>query len=221
MKFWLVSVLSRPFVSTQFKLGIYQLRQITRIEEGGIVISCSDSRYQPDGGIRHELSPDEWFIYSWCFFPRYYGQYSCDEASLLRECYYDYFAKTRHTRQSNIYSIFKNGHRTGYIIVEHFGQNHLGENRGNFYSGMHINEWGISNYKRVFDSGEVKPIEYTRSPVEAAICMLADHDDFEKAKIDLASLQKDCEASPDSYTLHLKLTKLLQKCKHADLYLEK
>lgn len=211
-----MSVLSRAFVSAQFKLGIYQLRQITRIERGGIVISCSDSRYQPDGGIRHELSPDEWFIYSWCFFPRYSGQYFCDEESLLHECYYDYFTKTRSIRQSNIYSIFKNGHNTGYIIVEHFG-----ENRREFYSGMHINSWGTSNYKKVFDSGHVKPIEYTRTPVEAAICMLADLDDFEKVKIDLASLQKDCEASPDSCALHVKLTKLLQKCKHTDSYLEK
>lgn len=211
-----MSVLSRAFVSTQFKLGIYQLRQITRIERGGIVISCADSQYQPDGGIRHELSPDEWFIYSWRFFPRYYGQYFCDEASLLRECYYDYFAKTGTIRQSNIFSIFKNRHNTGYIIVEHFG-----ENRGRFYSGMHINEWGTSDYKTVFESGWVKPIDNAKSPVEAAAYMLADLDDFKKVKIDLASLQKDCEESPESCALHVKLTKLLQDCKHTDLYLEK
>ena len=211
-----MGLLSRAIAWGQFKFGICQARQITRIERGGIVISCADSRYQPDGGIRHELSPDEWFIYSWRFFPRYYGQYFCDEESFLRECYYDYFAKTRAIQQSNIYSIFKNGHNTGYIIVEHFG-----ENRGRFYSGMHINEWGTNDYKTVFDSGEVKPIEYAKSPVEAAICMLADLDDFKKVKIDLASLQKDCEESPDSCVLHVKLTKLLQDCKHTDLYLEK
>lgn len=211
-----MGLLARAIVWMQFRLGIYQARQITRIERGGVVISCADSRYQPDGGIRHELSPDEWFIYSWRFFPRYYGQYFRDEESLLREHYYDYFAKTGALRQSNIYLIFKNKHSTGYIIVEHFGGN-----RGKFYSGMHINEWGTSDYKMVFESRRVKPIEYATSPVEAASCMLADLDDFKKIKIDLASLQKECEESPGSCALHVKLTKLLQDCKHTDLYLEK
>ncbi|MBZ0095717.1 MAG: hypothetical protein K8H75_10175 [Sulfuricella sp.] len=210
-----MGVLSRAFVSTQFKLGIYQARQITRIERGGLVISCADSRYQPDGGIRRELSPDEWLLFSWRFFPRDYRKEFYDEEFLLRERYYDYFVKTGNSR-TNIYSIYKNQHDTGYIIVEYFG-----ENRGRLYSGMHINQWGTSDYKTVFESGLVKPIEYVRSPVEAATCMLADLDDFKKVKIDLASLHKDCEESPGSCALHLKLTKLLQDCKHTDLYLEK
>lgn len=199
----------------QFKLGIYQARQITRIEKGGFVISCADSRYQPDGGIRHELSPDEWFIFSWRFFPRNHAEDFYDAELLMRERYYDYFAKTGASR-TNIYLIFKNKHSTGYIIVEYFG-----ENRGRFYAGMHINEWGTSDYKTVFASRMVKPIEYARSPVEAAICMLADRDYFKEIKIDLASLHKNCEESPGSCALHLKLTELLPACKHTDLYLEK
>lgn len=72
----------------------------------------------------------------------------------------------------------------GYIITEY-----ICENQDRFYSGMHINELGTSDYKRVFEGGPVKPIEYARSIMGAAICKLADLDDFEKIKIDLTSLR--------------------------------
>lgn len=210
-----MGILSKAFVTTQFKLGIYQARQITRIEKRGVVISCADSRYQPDGGIRHELSPDEWFLFSWRFFPRNYRKEFYDEEFLSRECYYDYFAKVERSR-INIYSIFKNQHDAGYIITEYFSENH-----GKLYSGMHINQWGTSDYKTMFESRLVKPIQYAKSVEEAAICMLADLDDFEKVRIDLALLHKDCEENPGACALHLKLTKLLQECNHTDLFLEK
>lgn len=210
-----MGALSRFFVATQHKLGIYRARQITRIEKRGIVISCADSRYQPDGGVRHELSPDEWFLFSWRFFPRNYREEFYDEEFLSRECYYDYFAKSGSSR-TNVYSIFKNQHDTGYIISEH-----LSEKNQRFYSGMHINQWGTSDYKTVFESGFVKPIQYARSSREAAICMLADLGDFKKIRIDLDSLQKEGTENPGSCALHLKLTKLLQDCKYTDLYLER
>lgn len=117
-----MGLLSRAIAWAQFKLGIYHARQITRIERGGLVISCADSRYQPDGGIRHELSPDEWLLFSWRFFPRDYRKEFYDDEFLLRERYYNYFAKTEGSR-TNIYSIFKNKHNTGYFIVEYFGEN--------------------------------------------------------------------------------------------------
>lgn len=211
-----VGVLSRSFVAMQFKLGIYQARQITRIERGGLVISCSDSRYQPDVGIRHELSPDEWFIYLWRFFPRYSGQYFCDEESLLRECYYDYFAKTGALRQSKIYSIFKDKLDTGYIIIQSFD-----EYQKSSYHGIYINQWGTSDYKAVFKNDRFNKISYdenlvyVESLLEAAAYMLADKGNFREVKIDLVSLQSE------SCALHVMLTKLLQKCNHADLYLEK
>lgn len=210
-----MGLFSRALVGTQFKLGIYQTRQITRIERGGLVISSADSRYQPDGGIRHELSPDEWLLFSWRFFPKDYREEFYDEEFLSRERYYDYFDKAGRSGK-NLYSIFKNGHNTGYIIAEYFGGN-----RRTLYSGMHINEWGTSDYKLVFDSGLVKPIEYAKSPIEAAICMLADLDDFRKITIDLDSLHKECEENPGPCALHLKLMKLLRNCNHTHLYLEK
>lgn len=209
-----MGVLSRAIVATQFKLGIYQARQITRIEKRGVVISSADSRYQPDGGIRHELSPDAWLLFSWRFFPRDYRKEFYDEEFLSRECYYDYFAPIGRYRKY-IFSIFKNQHNTGYVITEHIHEDH-----GRYYSGIHINEWGTSDYKSVFKSGLVKPIRYAKTPAEAAICILADLDDFEKTKIDLSSLRKDCEDSPGTCALYAKLTKLLQGCKHTDQYLE-
>ena len=210
-----MGLLSTTFVATQFKLGIYQARQITRIEKRGILISSADSRYQPDSGIRHELSPDEWLLFSWRFFPRSYRKEFYDEEFLSRECYYDYFAKSDSSR-TNIYSIFKSQHSTGYLIIEYFSESH-----GRFYSGMHINQWGTSDYNTMFKNYFVKPIKYARSAVDAAICMLADLDDFKKINLDLTSLQKDCEDDPGSCELHLKLARLLQDCRHTDLYLEK
>lgn len=210
-----MGLISRAFVRTQFKLGIYQTRQITRIERGGLVISSADSRYQPNGGIRHELSPDEWLLFSWRFFPMGYREEFYDEEYLSCERYYDYFEKTGRSG-TDLYSIFKNGRNTGYIIKEYFGGN-----RGKLYSGMHINQFGTSDYNTVFNTGSVKPIEYARSPIEAAICMLADLDDFRKVQINLDSLHKDCGENPGSCALHLKLKKLLRNCKHTDLYLEK
>ena len=117
----------------------------------------------------------------------------------------------------NIYSIFKSKYDTGYIVLECFGGN-----RGKFYAGMHLNQWGTSDYKTVFASGMVKPIEYATSSAEAAICILADRGDFTEIKIDLASLQKACsDESPGSCALHSKLTKLLEDCRYTDLYLKK
>ena len=211
-----MSLLTRSLVSTQFKLGVYQLRQITRIERGGVVISGCDSRYQPDGGVRHELTPDEWFIYSWHFFPRYAGQYFCDEESLLREIYYDYFAKERIHRQSNMFLIYKNDKSTGYMLTESFG-----DNIGRFYNGMFVNDLGSSTYQTTDDYGMVKPIEYAKNCVEAAACMLSDINGFRKVIIDLDSLKNDCEDSPEACTLYAKLKKLLPICSHTHLYLKK
>lgn len=211
----------------QFKIGIYQVRQITRIERGGIVISCADSRYQPDGGIRYELSPDEWLLYSYRFFPRDHRREDFDEEFLVRERYYDYFAERGSSKRTKkyIYSIFKNKHNTGYIIVATLfseqNPNLVGESRTKFYSAIHINEWGASDYKDVFESRMVKPIYYATSEIEAAICLLTDRGDFSKVKIDIASLHKDCDESPGSCVLYSKLTKLLQDCNYTDLYIEK
>lgn len=210
-----MGILSRAFVATQFKLGIYKTRQITRIEKGGVVISSADSRYQPDGGIRHELSPDAWFLFSWRFFPRNYRNEFYDEAFLSRELYYDYFAPTGRDKEF-IYSIFKNQHDTGYIVSGYWHADHQ-----IIYSGMHVNEWGTSDYKREFTSGLVKPITYAKTPAESAICMLADLDDFEQTKIDLSSLRKDCEDNPGACALHTKLAQLLPRCRNTDRYLEK
>ena len=74
-----MGLLSRAIVWMQFKLGTYQARQITKIERGGVVIDCADSRYQPSYGIRYELSPDEWFLYSYQFFPRNHREDFYDE----------------------------------------------------------------------------------------------------------------------------------------------
>lgn len=226
-----MGLLARAIVWIQFKLGTYKVRQITRIERGGVVIDCADSRYQPSNGIRYELSPDEWFLYSYRFFPRGYREHSYDEEFTMRELYYDYFAKMGPSRPSfmdtttQIFAIFKNKHSTGYIILETRSSKpnlHLiGGSRTKFYSGIHINQWGISDYKDTFESGMVKPIYYATSPIEAATCMLADTDDFRKLKIELFSLNEGCDENPGSCVLHSKLTRLLQDCKYTDLYLEK
>lgn len=210
-----MGILSRAFITAQFKLGTYHARQITRVEKGGIVISSTDSQYQPDGGIRHELSPDEWFLLTWHFFPRNHTEEFYDDEFLSKECYYDYFAQSGRNIK-NIYLVFKNQHNTGYFITEYFGDEH-----GRSYSCTHINQCGSSDYKRTFKSGLIKPIEYARIATEAAICIFADLDDFEKTKIDLSSLQNDFEGCPGACALHSKLTKLLQGCKHTDLYLKK
>lgn len=223
-----MDLLARAIVWIQFKLGIYQVRQITRIERGGLVISRADSRHQPDGGIRYELSSDEWFLYSYRFFPRSYrGVY--DEEFLTRERYYDIYANRGPAEQEwQLFTIFKNGHTTGYFIQEYrhsANPNLIGSfHKTRSYYGIHINQLGTSSYKDTTKNSIVKEIYFAETPMDAAICMLADDGDFEKVKIDLASLKKDCEDeslldSPGSCILHSKLTRLLQDCNHADLYI--
>lgn len=212
-----MGLLSRAIVWMQFKLGTYQARQITKIERGGVVIDCADSRYQPSYGIRYELSPDEWFLYSYQFFPRNHREDFYDEKFIMRELYYDYYAEWGSSKRDQGFAIFKKKSFTGYIILE----TRSGDSQTKYYSGIHINLWGVSDYVLRRESGMVKPIFHATTPKEAAICMLADTDDFRKVKINLVSLNKDCNENPGSCALHSKLTKLLQDCNHTDLYIDK
>ncbi|MCO6426856.1 hypothetical protein [Nitrosomonas communis] len=203
-----MGLLSTANVWAQFKLGIYDIRQITRIEKRGVVVSSANYRYQPDGGIRHELTPDEWFLFVWQFFPR---NYSNDEEFVDQECYYDYFSPTGRHR-SSLYKIFKNGHDTGYIL------DGGGNNRGDhFYNGSHINQFGISKYESIVEHLNTNPLSNTHPVVYAAVKVLADRNGFKKTKIDLSRLRRDCELNSESCALYLKLTKMLKDCRHTQL----
>lgn len=220
-----MGLLARAIVWIQFKLGIYQLKAITKIERGGVVISCTDSRYQPGNGIRLELSPNEWFLYSYLYFPRNCREDAYDEEFITRELYYDIYAKSGPHSQNfrenrDLFAVFKNGHTTGYIIEESRTYEPGGMSwTSRRYSCVHINQWGVSWYKTTRKSGSVKPIYFVHDPTTAAICVLADDESFEKVNIDLDSLNKDCENSPGSCILHSKLTKLLQECNYAGLFM--
>lgn len=226
-----MGLLARALIAGEFKLGIYKARQITRIERGGLVISCADSRYQPGNGIRYEMSPDEWFLHIYRFFPRYHVLEAYDEDFLAREVYYDYFAesglespRSRNTDSyTRIFAIFKNDHDTGYRLIETSFSESCGsyrESRGSYYSGLHINSWGTSDYRKVDSHHMIKPFEEAKTPADAAIYMLSDAEDFIKVKIDLSELIQDCETSPGSCQLHTKLTRLLKDCRYQHLYLQ-
>lgn len=222
-----MDLLARAITWMKFKLGIYQVRQIMRIECGGVVISCSDSRYQPSDGIRYELSPDEWLLYSYYFFPKNYGEASYyDEDFLTHERYYDIYAKSGPARPHNmLFEIFKNGSSTGYIIEEHRPStlylNQNGESQSRYYSCVHISQSGISTYKQwghELKSGIDKPICFATDVIQAAICVLADLRirSFKEDIIDIDSLNKNCDENPGSCILHSKLTKLLKECNHSN-----
>lgn len=217
-----MSILTKIAVLIKFKLGIYELRQIIKIEKSGIVISVADSRYRTDAGVRYELSPDEWFIYSWRFFPRYAGQIFCDEETFKSELYYDYFAKVSpYHMRPDYYAVFKNGHNTGYIISKHYRENRSWHNPLPYsFMSMHINGSSTSDYTRVFDNNFAKPIQYAENLIEAAICILSDLDGFKQTKIEMSSLLDDCKSSPESCALHAKLTELLPKCLYTNFYLK-
>lgn len=224
-----MGLLAKALIAGQFKLGIYKARQITRIERGGLVISCADSHFQPGNGIRYEISPDEWFLNSYLFFPRNCVREAYDDSFLAREVYYDYFLESglgsprSGDSYTRIFAIFKNDHDTGYRLIEtSFSESH-GTYRlstGCYYSGMHISAWGISDYRKTDSSHMIKPFENAKTPVEAAIYMLSEEEDFLKVKIDLSELAQDCENSPGSCLLHTKLTRLLKDCRHQRLYLQ-
>lgn len=227
-----MSALARAVCRLKFKLGIYEARQILRVERGGIVISCADSRYQPSEGIRYELSPDEWLLYSYVFFPRGYGEISSyDENFLKHECYYDIYSKSGLARpRGRVFEIFKNGKRTGYILHEHCPSslylNQNGESQSRYYTCIHINQWGTSSYVqwgRELESGMDKPICFATDVIQAAICVLSDLQirSFKEDIINLESLSKDCDENPSSCILYAKLTKLLQECSYTDKYIHK
>ena len=217
----------------KFKLGIYQLRQIIRIERGGIIISCADSRYQPSMGIRYELSPDEWFVYSYRFFPMYLNKDSYDEEFLMRERYYDYYAKRASAGQCHsdgghtyIFAIFKNGHNTGYIIKEDTHSSSYvnywhGRQRGSRYSSIFINGFRTGSYKKEWDDGRDGPMLFANSTVWTAICVLADGWGFKKDAIDINSLNNNCDENPGSCILHSKLTNLLKDCRYPEHFIRK
>lgn len=210
-----MNLLKKAIVWAQFKLGIYEARQIMKIERGGVVISSTNSRYQPSSGIRYELSPNEWLFYSYLFFPRNYGKRFYDEEFTTRELYYDYFSEREPHRDVTTvtYAIFKNRHNTGYIIqVSYYS------NRERFCSAKHISSWGFSKYPDTFEN-YVKPLYFATNEIQAAIYVLADAWDFKKCKVDLPSLIEDCSKSPGSCLLHSKLIKILQDCKHIDEYI--
>lgn len=191
-------------VRMQFKLGIYETRQITRVEHGGVVID----------GIRYELSPKEWLFYIFQF---------CSDDSFRKliknELYYDYYPKFKQDFHSMGYScyfaIFKNGHSTGYIVREiHFSRPNpdaIGEYRTIFYSGFHINQLAISRYNDT-KNHFLKPIYYTNSKDDAAICMLSDEEGFERVDmmLELAKLKNDYDANHGAYLLQTTLAKQLQ-----------
>lgn len=219
--------LAQSLIAGKFKLGIYKARQITRIERGGLVISCTDSRYQAGNGIRYELSPDEWFLYSYKFFPRDYVLEAYNEDFLTREVYYDFFAETGLEKPRSgdsftvIYAIFKNDRDTGYRVIEtsfSVSRGSYREGTGHFNQGLHISDRGICEYRSVDSRHFIKPFQEARGVVEAASYMLADAEDFTKIKVDLSELTQDCENSPGSCLLHTKLTRLLKDCKNKHSY---
>lgn len=222
-----VGLVSKAFLAGQFKLGIYKARQITRIERGGLVISTSDSRYQAGNGIRYELSPDEWFMYSYEFFPRDHVLEAYNDDFLAREVYYDFFAETGLGKArsgdsfKSIYAIFKNGQDTGYRVIEistSVSRGSYREGTGRFNFGLHISDRGICEYQSADSRGFIKPFREAMGVVQAATYMLADAEDFTKTKIDLSKLAQDCENSPGSCVLHTKLTRLLKDCKNKHSY---
>lgn len=217
-----MGLLARATIQIKFKLGIYQVRQIMRIERGGIVID----------GIRYELSPDEWLLYLYRFFPRGYGESSYyDEDFLMHERCYDIYAKRGPARPHNmLFEIFEGGHSTGYIIEEHCPStlylNQRGESQSKYYTCIHINQWGTSSYVQwghELESGTDKPICFATDVIQAAICVLADLQirSFKEHIINLESLNKDCDENPGSCILYSKLSKLLQECNYTDKYMHK
>lgn len=224
-----MGLLSKALIAGQFKVGTYAARQIIRIEKGGLVISCSDSRYQPDAGVRYEISPDEWFLYTYIFFPVGCAREDAyDEAFLTREVYYDYYAKSGPESPGSmadrkyIYAIFKNDQDTGYRIIESSKAINRGSywhSAGSTYEGLFINSWGLSSYP-TSSSYPVKPFYGAKSIVEAAIYLLADANTLVKVKVSLAELIKESEsARPGTIQLCAKLQQLLKACMHTNLYL--
>ena len=219
-----MGMLAKAVVSVQFKLGIYYLKQVLKIERGGVVINNTDTKYQPSDGTRYELSPDAWFLYSYWFFPK--DHYGYDEEFLTRELYYDYYAKSGPAASAyRYYAIYKNGLSTGYFVKEkeYGGETHSPVTSRKFFSGFHIYDWGTSVYQNTQNARLRLGQRFERSmPTDAAICLIADVEDFEKVKINLASLKKDCEEEKNSRSciLHSKLTKLLPDCHFADNYID-
>lgn len=225
-----MSALARAVCRLKFKLGVYEVRQILRVERGGIVISCADSRYQPSDGTRYELSPDEWLLYSYVFFPRGCGEISSyDENFLKRECYYDIYSKSGLARpRSRVFEIFRNENRTGYILQEHCPSslylNQNGESQSRYYTCIYINDRGISSYKQwgsELRSGVDKPICFATNERDAGTCVLADLSGFEKSVIDIDALNKNSDEDAGASLLYLKLSELLRDCNFSNEYLRK
>lgn len=225
--------MSRSIVAGEFKLGILQARQIIRIENGGLVISSSDARYQPGPGIRHEISPDEWFLHTYAFFPRYYPLEAYERGAIKNKIYYDYFSEEypvspRHGDVCRyIYAIFKSGQDTGFRIVEEKRFHYLEKGSishdsyrecvGSRYSGLYILNSGISRYRRTTKDHLIKPFEDARHINEAAVYMMSDLE-FESEYIKLGELNNDCKSDPGSCVLHEQLVAQLSNCRHARKY---
>lgn len=223
-----MGIMSRLIVAIEFKLGTLKARQIIRVENGGLVISSSDARYQPGPGIRYELTPDDWFLHTYAFFPMGYSLDAYERGDIKDKVYYDYYSEQhpispRHGDSHRyIYAIFKSGHDTGYRIVEmRRSESHGGYSEwvDNWYYGLHINEWGISRYKTTTKSYMQKPFKEARHIHEAAIYMMSDLEEFEREYIKLNVLKSDCERDPGSCVLHDQLAVQLNKCRHASKYI--
>ncbi len=207
-----MGLIARNYYKIQFALGKYQLRQITKIERGGIVIDQ----------LRYEQPPDAWLHYLYLFFPRWCRDETYHKDFRNFELCYDYYDKNGCTGPHSAgggknfyYALFKNEKTTGYIIREYYSEGRRS------YSVIHINEFGARKYDSL-KNGTVKQIYYAMTEEEAAICMLEDIGDFEPIKIDMNLLAKECENTeqyPGSCILYLKLAELLTKCNHSNNYL--
>lgn len=209
-----MGLINRSFARLKFASGYLEVRKITKIERGSIVID----------GLRYELSPNEWFLCLYLFFPTHCGERLYTKSFCKAEICYDYFHEdncVRHkgyglTHSKSYYSIFNHGKQTGYIIEERRSDKTNIYNMSSAFSIYIIPDRGNAyryNYNRLEDALYDGTYSiYNNFLREATIWAYGDPQHFEKIEVDLKNLESLAKENLGTHILYEKLIKLLPKC---------
>lgn len=202
--------LSTAKAKAEFGMGVLELRPLVKVGNYGLVISTHSDKYQPDQGVRYEISPDEWLYYTWEFFPKdYLDEEDCRRSPIADNIYFDVHAEyspvSRLRKRTGmwVYAVFREGHTTGYLLEESYG--------GHFY-GLHINRSGI---RRFVPESLLNLFTDATDRRAAATYMMSNLDRFQEEVIDLSKLETDCADYPGHCYLRDEMQRILSKCSDA------